>query len=51
VHVRNMSIPSVDRLIASLEEARKARCGNLTLQNLAEDGAPRAALTLAARRD
>ena len=51
VHVRNMTIPSVDRLIESLEEARKARCGNLTLRNLAEDGASRAALTLAARRD
>jgi membrane protein len=51
VHVRNMTIPSVDRLIESLEEARKARCGNLTLQNLAEDEASRAALTLAARRD
>jgi len=48
--LRNVSIPSVDRLIAALEEARKARCGGLTLLNLAEE-APRPVLTLATRRD
>ena len=36
VHVREVSIPSVDRLIESLEEARKERCGGLTLLNLVE---------------
>ena len=36
VHVREVSIPPVDRLIESLEEARKERCGGLTLLNLVE---------------
>ena len=36
VHVREVSIPSVDHLIESLEEARKERCGGLTLLNLVE---------------
>ena len=40
VHIRDVSIPSVDRLIVSLEEARRSRCGGLTLLNLVED-APR----------
>ena len=41
VHVREVSIPPVDRLIESLEEARKERCGGLTLLNLVEGlGAP-----------
>jgi membrane protein len=44
VHVRNVSIPSVDRVMASIEEARKTRVGNLTLRNLAEEeGAPTSA--------
>jgi membrane protein len=51
IAIRNVSIPSVDRLIASLEEARKARCGNLTLLNLVEEETPRPALTLTAGRD
>jgi hypothetical protein len=40
----------VDRLIAAIEEARRQRCGNLTLRDLIEE-TPRPALTLAARRD
>ncbi len=47
---RSIAIPSVDRLIASIEEARRARCGNMTLRDLLEES-PRPALTLAARRD
>jgi membrane protein len=47
---RNVTIPSMDRLLAAIEEARRNRCGNLTLRDLAEE-APRPALTLAARRD
>ena len=50
VHVRDVSIPSVDRVIAALEEARKAQCGGLTLLNLVED-TQRPAVTLTARRD
>lgn len=42
---RAMSVPSVDKLLASLEEARRSRCGNLTLRDLVEE-APRPALTL-----
>ena len=47
---RSIAIPSVDRLIAAIEEARRQRCGNLTLRDLIEE-TPRPALTLAARRD
>jgi membrane protein len=47
---RSIAIPSVDRLIASIEEARRARCGTMTLRDLLEES-PRPALTLAARRD
>jgi membrane protein len=47
---RSIAIPSVDRLIAAIEEARRQRCGNLTLRDLVDE-APRPALTLAARRD
>jgi len=50
VTLRNISIPPVDRLVAALEEARKARCGSLTLLDLAEE-TPRPVLTLATRRD
>jgi membrane protein len=58
---RNVTIPSVDRLIAAIEEARRERCGNLTLSDLAKEEPcaevtpaeekPRPALTLATRRD
>jgi membrane protein len=47
---RNVSIPSVDRLLSTIEEGRRTRCGNLTLRDLVQE-APRPALTLAARRD
>jgi membrane protein len=47
---RSIAIPSVDRLMASIEEARRIRCGNLTLRDLVEE-APRPSLTLASRRD
>ena len=47
---RSIAIPSVDRLIAAIEEARRQRCGNLTLRDLVDE-APRPALTLATRRD
>jgi membrane protein len=57
---RDVTIPSVDRLIAEIEEARRERCGDMTLQDLAKEE-PRALLaaeeeappplTLAARRD
>ncbi len=41
---RSVFIPPVDRLIASIEEARRSRCGDLTLRNLVEEPS----LTLAA---
>jgi hypothetical protein len=57
---REVTIPSVDNLIAEIEEARRDRCGALTLQDLAKE-CPRALLpaeeepppplTLEARRD
>ena len=43
---RNVPIPAVDRLIATLDEARRNRCSDLTLRELVEE-APRPALTLA----
>ena len=43
---RNVQIPAVDRLLASLDEARRNRCGDLTLRDLVEE-APRPALSLA----
>jgi membrane protein len=46
--MRNVTIPSVDRLLAAMEEARRSRCSNLTLRDLAEE-TPRPALTLAPR--
>ena len=39
---RDVTIPPVDRLIAAIEEARRDRCGNLTLRDLADE-APRSA--------
>ncbi|HVW70596.1 MAG TPA: YihY/virulence factor BrkB family protein [Steroidobacteraceae bacterium] len=46
---RNLPIPSVDRIVAAMEEARRNRCGSLTLRDLVEE-TPRPALTLAASR-
>ena len=56
-----MTIPSVDRVIAAIEEARRDRCGKLTLSDLAKEEPrtdersaeeePRPSLTLAAPRD
>jgi membrane protein len=43
---RNVSIPAVDRLTATLDEARRNRCSELTLRALVEE-APRPALALA----
>jgi membrane protein len=47
---RHVMLPSVDRLLATIDEARRNRCGNLTLRDLVQE-APRPALTLASRRD
>ncbi len=46
---RQLAIPAVDRLLAGLEEARRHRCGELTLGDLIDDGA-RPALQLAPRQ-
>jgi len=46
---RNLPIPPVDRLLAGLEEARRGRCGELTLRDLVEE-APRPALQLTHRQ-
>jgi membrane protein len=45
---RNVVIPSVDRLLATIDEARRVRCGDLTLRDIVEES-PRPALTLAHR--
>jgi membrane protein len=45
---RNLTVPPVDRLLAALDEARRNRCGELTLRELVEEG-PRPALHLTAR--
>jgi hypothetical protein len=47
---RHVTLPSVDRLVAMIDDARRNRCGNVTLRDLVQE-APRPALTLAARRD
>jgi membrane protein len=44
---RAVLIPPVDRLIATIDEARRGRCGELTLRDLVEEP-PRPTLTLAA---
>jgi membrane protein len=44
--VRHFAIPAVDRLLATLDEARRNRCSDLTLRELVEE-APRPALSLA----
>ena len=43
---RNVPVPPVDRLIGTLDEARRNRCSDLTLRSLVEE-APRPTLTLA----
>ena len=40
---RNLPVPPVDRLLASVEEARRSRCGELTLRDLVDE-VPLAAL-------
>jgi membrane protein len=40
---RNLAVPPVDRLLASVEEARRSRCGELTLRDLVDE-VPLAAL-------
>jgi len=44
---RPVSIPAVDRLMATIDEGRRGHCGELTLRDLVEEP-PRPALTLAA---
>jgi membrane protein len=34
---RNVSIPSLDRLVAAVEEARRSRCRDVTLRDLAQE--------------
>ena len=46
---RDLAVPPVDRLLASLDEARRNRCGELTLRELVEE-APRPALHLTPRQ-
>jgi membrane protein len=58
---RRLTIPSVDHLVAAIEEATHQRCGDLTLRDLAKDEPcvaadpeveePRPAFRLATRRD
>jgi membrane protein len=43
---RHVPIPAVDRLLAQIEEARRHRCGDLTLRDLVDE-APRPQLTVA----
>lgn len=43
---RNLPIPAVDRLMASLDDLQRHRCGDLTLRELVEE-TPRPSLTLA----
>jgi membrane protein len=46
---RNLVIPPVDRVLAVVEEARRNRCGDLTLRDLVDE-APRPALQLTSRQ-
>jgi membrane protein len=46
---RDVQIPPVDRILTSLDEARRKGCGELTLRELVDE-APRAALHLTARQ-
>jgi len=45
---RNLAIPPLDRVLTALDEARRSRCGELSLRDLVEE-APRPALHLTAR--
>jgi membrane protein len=45
---RPVVIPPVDRLLAAIDDARRGRCGDLTLRDLVEEP-PRPTLTLAGR--
>jgi membrane protein len=45
---RNLAVPPVDRLLAALDEARRGRCGELSLRELVEE-MPRPALHLTSR--
>ncbi|HEY6926544.1 MAG TPA: YihY/virulence factor BrkB family protein [Steroidobacteraceae bacterium] len=53
---RNIPTPAVDRILATIDEARRESCGTLTLRDLVQDSlthesaAPRPSLTLAMRR-
>lgn len=47
---RQVPIPAVDRLLSAIDEARRHRCGELTLRDLVQDP-PRPALVLAAGGD
>ncbi|HEY0767925.1 MAG TPA: YihY/virulence factor BrkB family protein [Steroidobacteraceae bacterium] len=46
---RNLPIPPVDRLLAGIDEARRHRCGELTLRDLIDE-APRPALQITPRQ-
>ncbi len=46
---RNLPIPPVDRILASVEESRRNRCADLTLRDLVDE-APRPALHLTPRQ-
>jgi membrane protein len=46
---RNVQIPPVDRILTSLDEARRKGCGELTLRELVDE-APRPALHLTSRQ-
>jgi membrane protein len=46
---RNLPMPPVDRVLAALEEARRSRCGGLSLRDLVEE-APRPALHFTPRQ-
>jgi len=49
VPARNVPVPSVDRVLATLEEARRTRCADLTLRDLVEEP-PRPALQRTSRQ-
>jgi membrane protein len=47
---RNVSIPPVDRILASLDEARRRACGELTLRELVDEAPLAAALPFTPRQ-
>jgi membrane protein len=47
---RNVAVPPVDRLLASLEEGRRSRCGELSLRELVDEAPLAAALQLTHRQ-